>query len=66
QEQLDNLRIIADEIVINIWNEVEKHYKNEPEDLRREKAKKYGLVYVFRRNELANAKSPEDLSARSS
>ncbi len=66
QENLDNLRIQADEIIINIWNEVEKYYINEPEDLRREKAKKYGLVYVFRRNELANAKSPEDLSARSS
>lgn len=66
QEKLEDLRKKADEIIINIWNEVEKFYKNEPEDLRREKAKKYGLVYVFRRNELANAKSPKDLSVRSS
>ena len=57
QEKLDNLRIKANEIIVNIWNEIEDYYKNEPEDVRREKAKYYGLVYVFRKNELANLKS---------
>jgi hypothetical protein len=57
QDKLDDLRIKADEIIINIWNEVEDFYKNEPEDLRREKAKNYGLVYVYRKNELSNKKS---------
>ncbi len=53
QEKLDNLRMKADEIILSIWNEVEDFYKNEPEDLKREKAKNYGLVYVFRKNELS-------------
>jgi hypothetical protein len=57
QEKLDDLRIKADEIIINIWNEVEDFYKNEPEDLRKEKSKNYGLVYVYRKNELASKKS---------
>ena len=57
QEKLDNLRIKANEIIVKIWNEVEDFYKNEPEDVRRQKAKNYGLIYVFRKNELVNQKS---------
>ena len=56
QEKLDNLRIKANEIIVKIWDEVEDFYKNESEDVRREKAKNFGLVYVFRKNELANQK----------
>jgi hypothetical protein len=57
QENLDILRIKADEIIVKIWNEVEDFYNKEPEDVRREKAKYYGLIYVYRKNELANKKS---------
>ena len=46
------LRPQADEIILNVWNEVENSFKNLPEDLKREKAKNYGLVYVFRKNEI--------------
>ena len=42
----------AEEIVVNIWNEVENYYKKEPDQLRREKAKYYGLIYVYRKSEL--------------
>jgi hypothetical protein len=51
-EKLASLRSKADDIILNIWNEVEKTYNNLPDDLKREKAKKYGIVYVFRKNEL--------------
>jgi len=31
---------------------VEDTFKNLPDDLKREKAQKYGVVYVFRKNEI--------------
>lgn len=52
QKKLSELRPVADEIILNIWNEVEETFKDISDDLRREKAKEYGLVYVFRKNEI--------------
>jgi len=52
QEELEALREKADEIILNVWNEVEATYKNLPDHERREKAKEYGLVYVYRKNEI--------------
>lgn len=52
QSDLDNLRTKADELILNIWNEVENHFKDLPDDERREKASDYGLVYVYRKNEI--------------
>jgi hypothetical protein len=49
---LAELRADADEIILNVWNEVEEHYKDLPEDIKREKAQNYGLVYVYRKNEI--------------
>jgi len=51
-EQLANLRTEANQIILQIWNEVEDHYKDLPEDMKREKAGEYGLAYVYRKNEL--------------
>jgi len=50
--ELDALRTKADEIILSIWNEVESTYKDLPDDLKREKCADYGLVYVYRKNEL--------------
>lgn len=50
--ELDALRTKADDIILNIWNEVETTYKDLPDDLKREKSTDYGLVYVYRKNEL--------------
>ncbi len=52
--QLNELRSRADEITVSIWNEVEEHYKKIPDDERRKKAAEYGVVYVYRKNELKN------------
>jgi len=46
------LRTQADEIILNVWNEVEKSFADLPEDKMREKAAEYGVSYVYRRNEL--------------
>jgi hypothetical protein len=47
-----DLRIQADEIILNVWNEVEQYYVNLPDDMMREKAAEYGVSYVYRKNEL--------------
>ncbi len=52
QAELESTRKIADDIILNIWNEVENTFKDLPDDLRREKSKEYGLVYVYRKNEI--------------
>ncbi len=55
QEQLNERRLQIDGVIQQIWNEVEHTYDDLPEEMRREKASEYGLVYVFRKNELNNA-----------
>lgn len=52
QKKLAELRKNADEIILKVWNEVEETFKDIPEEIRREKAKEYGLVYVYRKNEI--------------
>jgi len=55
QEQLNDKRSQVDGVIQQIWNEVEDTFNDLPEEMRREKASEYGLVYVFRKNELNNA-----------
>jgi hypothetical protein len=51
-KELADLRPVADSIILQIWNEVEESFKDLPDELRREKASEYGLVYIFRKNEV--------------
>ncbi len=48
---LDELRRTADEIILDIWNEVEATYADRPDVEKRAAAEKYGVVYVYRKNE---------------
>ncbi|MBK8807589.1 MAG: hypothetical protein IPO21_13510 [Bacteroidales bacterium] len=50
-EKISSLRPEADDIILNIWNEVEEYFSQLQPEAMREKSKEYGLVYVFRRNE---------------
>jgi hypothetical protein len=52
QVVLEELRVKADAIILDIWNEVEESFKDLPDHERRERAQEYGLVYVFRKNEI--------------
>jgi hypothetical protein len=52
--ELAKLRNDADEFVAKVWDEVEDSFRELPDDLRRERAKEYGLIYVYRKNELRN------------
>ncbi len=51
-DSLDILRTRVDEVIQQTWNEIEDKFKELPEDIRREKASDYGVVYVYRKNEL--------------
>jgi len=51
-----DLRIVADKVILQTWNEVEKYFEDLSESDRRESAKEYGLVYIFRKKELRKAK----------
>ncbi len=55
QEQLNVMRAQVDLVIQQVWNEVEGTYGDLPEEMRRDKASDYGLVYVFRKNELNNS-----------
>ncbi len=53
-KELADIRPQADDIILQVWNEVEESFKDLPDDLRREKAMEYGLVYVYRKNEISD------------
>lgn len=48
-----DLRSEADDLIAALWNEIEASFASLPEEEKRVSAEKYGLVYVFRRNETA-------------
>ncbi len=52
------LRKEADEIILDIWNEVEEFYATLADDQKREKAAEYGLIYVYRPMERIKTASP--------
>lgn len=54
-ERTGELRKEADDIILQIWNEVEASHINLPEDIRKHESEEYGLVYIYRKNELEKA-----------
>jgi hypothetical protein len=51
QQQVAALRVEADAIIVQMWNEIEHFYGTFPDHLKREKANEYGVVYVVRKSE---------------
>jgi len=58
-EKNTNLRKEADEIILQLWNEVENTHNSYPEEIRKTKCEEYGLVYFYRKGELDNANVAE-------
>jgi hypothetical protein len=54
------LRKEADEIIVQIWNEVENTHSTLPEDKRMAESENYGIVYFYRKNELNKADTPSE------
>ncbi|MBI9067979.1 MAG: hypothetical protein JEZ09_11850 [Salinivirgaceae bacterium] len=50
-KKVSELRAKADRIILNIWNEVEEYYSKLSVDEKRFNAEKYGVIYVYRKNE---------------
>ena len=51
--KISELRGKADSIILNLWNEIEDHFSNNPPSVKREKSAEYGVSYVFRKHEKA-------------
>jgi beta-glucosidase-like glycosyl hydrolase len=52
------MRREADELIATLWNEIEAGFASLPEEEKRAGTEKYGVIYVFRKNETAR----QDLS----
>ncbi|MCE1197671.1 MAG: hypothetical protein LWW85_01775 [Marinilabiliales bacterium] len=61
-QKVAGMRDEADEIILDLWNEVEESFAAYAEEIKREKSSEYGVVYVFRPNEKMRA----DVTSKSS
>lgn len=50
-ENLDNLRTHVDEVILDIWNQVENYYKDKLPYERLRSCQAYGLIYYYRTGE---------------
>jgi len=53
------LRKEADEIILQLWNEVENFHNSLPEEIRKTESEEYGLVYFYRKGELDKPSAAE-------
>ena len=58
-----NLRMKADQHILDLWNEIEQYFNDMEPNEKRKKCEEYGLVYVFRKTEKEGVKSFMQLSA---
>jgi hypothetical protein len=59
-QDLAKMRNDADLLIAKLWDEIEASYSQLPDEVKREQAKEYGLIYVFRKNEIRQISVPED------
>jgi hypothetical protein len=52
QNKLIDIRKVIDGIITSVWNEVEDHYLDLADEMKRHNAKIYGVVYFYRKNEM--------------
>ena len=50
-EDVQSQREEIDALLLDIWNQIERHYENEPPERRYAECRKLGVVYYYRRNE---------------
>jgi len=58
------LRKEANEIILQLWNEVETYHNRLPADKRKKMNEEYGLIYFYRKNELRNAISVKAINGQ--
>lgn len=64
-EKINSLRKEADEIILHLWNEVEKTLMKLPDEKRKISCEDYGIVYFYRKNEIKKAGNVENISQTS-
>jgi hypothetical protein len=57
----DTLRKESDDIILQVWNEVESAFSGLPEDNRKKACEEYGLVYFYRKEEKKKQIIPENM-----
>ncbi|MDR0988388.1 MAG: hypothetical protein LBM06_02860 [Prevotellaceae bacterium] len=63
-EVLSSMRAEADELILSIWNQVEKKYEEiSPKDKRLDMCRSYGLIYYYRSGEKQKEEKQEDETA---
>lgn len=50
-ENLKKIRPEVDGVLLELWNQIEANFKNEPPEVRFKECRKYGVVYYYRRKE---------------
>ncbi len=60
--RLTDLRREVDEIILQLWNEVENTYRDLPDERKKAECEDYGLVYFYRKNELTRADKADVLN----
>jgi len=58
--KVSTLRKEADEIILQVWNEVEASFSNLTDNIRQKECEKYGVVYFYRKNEMIKTIIPEN------
>ena len=48
---IDAIRPQVDEVILQLWNQIEKHFENEPPEKKYALCRNYGVVYYYRRHE---------------
>ena len=51
-ERTGDMRKEADEIILEIWNEIEASHESLPEEKKRKECEDYGIIYFYRKGEL--------------
>lgn len=49
--EVAKLRPEVDDILLDLWNQIEKHYEQEPHEVRFKKCRELGIIYYYRRHE---------------
>lgn len=56
-EEVSMMRPLADDLILDIWNQVETFYSNLPTEDKVKKCKQFGIIYYYRSKELAKKKA---------
>ena len=49
--EITRLRPKVDNVILNLWNQIEAHFQDQPPETRFQLCRKYGIVYYYRRHE---------------